>query len=95
MLWGDSCLTHVSLISFMSATHLLNKGNEGYLAMVCDVEVAVPSLDQVPMVKEFPNVLLEELQGMPPNRELEFCIDLALGFQPISIPSYHVALAEL
>ena len=76
--WGDSCLTPANLISFMSAMHLMNKGNEGSLDVVLDVEAVVPSLNQVPMVREFLDVFHEELHGMSPDREIEFCIDLAL-----------------
>ena len=70
--------------------HLMNKGNESYLAMVQDVEVVVSSLYQVPMVMEFPEVFLEELPGMPPDREIEFCINLSLDVQPVSIPPYQM-----
>ena len=73
----------------------MNKGNECYLAIVWDVEAAVPNLDQVPTVREFPDVFLEELPRMPPDREIEFYIDLALGVQPASIPPYHMAPAKL
>ena len=45
--WGDNSLTPTSLISSMTAMRLMNKGNEGYLAVVHDVEVAVLRLDQV------------------------------------------------
>ncbi|XP_070007505.1 uncharacterized protein [Nicotiana sylvestris] len=36
-----------------------------------------------------------DLPGMPPDRDIDFCIDLALGTQPISIPSYRMAQKEL
>ena len=32
---------------------------------------------------------------MPPDREIEFCINLALGVQPVSILPYRMAPAEL
>lgn len=38
---------------------------------------AVLSLDQLPVVKEFPDVFPEELPRMPLDKEIEFCIDLA------------------
>ena len=53
------------------------------------------SLDQVPVVKNFPDVFPEELPRMPPDKEIEFCIDLAPGVQPVSIPPYCMAPAEL
>ena len=33
-------------------------------------------LELIPVVSEFPDVFPEELPGMPPDRELEFAIDL-------------------
>ena len=55
----------------------------------------MPSLDQVPVVREFMHVFHEELLGMPRDKEIEFSIDLVLGVQPVSIPPYCMALAEL
>ena len=63
--------------------------------MVQDVRSVVPSLDQVPVAREFPDIFSEELLGMPPDREIEFCIDLVLHGQPISIAPYQMALVEL
>jgi hypothetical protein len=40
--------------------------------------------DNIRAVKDFPDVFLEELPGMPPDREVEFVIDLLPGTAPIS-----------
>ena len=53
------------------------------------------SIDQVPIVNEFQDVFSEKLLGLPPNREIEFEIDLVPGTQSISVPPYRMALAEL
>jgi hypothetical protein len=37
------------------------------------------SMDEVPVVKEYPNVFPEELPGMPLDRDVEFIIDLLPG----------------
>ena len=37
----------------------------------------------------------DELSGLPPDREMEFCIDLVPGTEPISRPPYRMALVEL
>ncbi|XP_052113917.1 uncharacterized protein LOC110278045 [Arachis duranensis] len=92
---GDDCPTLASIISSMSAMQLMDKGNQGFLAVVRDVDAEVPSLDQVPIVREFPDVFPDELPGMPPNREIEFSIELAPGVQPVSIPPYRMAPTEL
>jgi hypothetical protein len=40
--------------------------------------------DHIKFVREFPDVFLEELYGMPPDREVEFVIDLLPRTAPIS-----------
>ena len=47
------------------------------------------------MVEEFPDVFPDELLGLPPDREIEFCIDLIPRAQPVSIPPYRIASTEL
>jgi hypothetical protein len=37
------------------------------------------SMDEVSVVKEYPDVFPEELPGMPPDRDIEFIIDLLPG----------------
>ena len=44
------------------------------------------TVEQVPDVKDYPDVFPEELLGIPPDRDIEFCIELLLDTQPISIP---------
>ena len=38
----------------------------------------VEAVEVVRIVSEFPDVFPEELPGMPPDREIEFVIDLSL-----------------
>jgi hypothetical protein len=51
--------------------------------------------DNIRVVKDFPDVFLEELPGMPPDREVEFVIDLLTGTPPISKRSYRMSVEEL
>ena len=41
------------------------------------------------------DIFPDDLPGLPPNRELEFGIELLLGSTPISIPPYRMAPMEL
>jgi hypothetical protein len=50
---------------------------------------------KVPMVSEFPNVFPEELLGMPPNRGIEFVIELMPSTAPIYKSPYRMATPEL
>jgi hypothetical protein len=54
-----------------------------------------PALEDIPVVCEFPDVFLEELLGMPPDREVEFIIELMPGMAPISKRPYHMPPNEL
>ena len=47
------------------------------------------------MVDEFPDVFLEDLLGLPPNREIEFYIDLVPMAQSVSTMPYRMAHTEL
>ena len=63
--------------------------------MVRNVEADKGAVDRVPVVCEFPDVFPEELPGLPPDREIEFCIDVVPGTDPISMPPYRMAPAKL
>jgi hypothetical protein len=47
------------------------------------------------VVRDFPDVFPEELPGMPPDREVEFVIDLLPGTAPISKRPYRMTVEEL
>jgi hypothetical protein len=47
------------------------------------------------VVRGFPDVFPEELPGMPPDREVEFVMDLLPGTAPISKRPYRMSLEEL
>ena len=49
----------------------------------------------IPVVCEFPDVFLDELLGLPPDRFVEFKIELVLGMTPISRRPYRMPPNEL
>lgn len=51
--------------------------------------------DNIRVVRDFPDVFPEELPGMPPDREVEFVIDLLPGTAPISKRPYGMSVEEL
>ena len=79
----------------MTASKMLRKGCQGYLAFVVDRRQEGTRLKDIPIVKEFPYVFPDDISGLPPDREVEFTIDLIPGTEPISIPPYRMAPAEL
>jgi hypothetical protein len=46
------------------------------------------SLEEIPVAREFPNVFLDDLPGMPPERDIEFKIELQPGTAPVSKSPY-------
>jgi hypothetical protein len=50
---------------------------------------------EVPVVSEFPNVFPEELSGMPPDRDIEFVIELMPDTAAIYKSPYRMATLEL
>jgi hypothetical protein len=53
------------------------------------------SVEIIKVVSEFPDVFLEDLPGMPPERKVEFAIELLPGTAPISKRAYKVSGPEL
>jgi hypothetical protein len=50
---------------------------------------------EVSVVNEFPDVFPKELPGMPPDRDIEFVIELNLGTTPIYKTPYRMATLDL
>ena len=82
-------------ISCIKAHRLISKGCLYHIVRVNDVESKVPHIESIPVVNEFLDVFPEDLPGVPPEREIDLGIDLLPDTQPISIPPYRMAPAEL
>ena len=82
-------------ISSLEASKLLDDGCEGYLVNVVDPTMVEPKSDDIPVVCKFPEVFPQELPGLPPDREVEFVIELVPGTEPISKAPYRMSLSEL
>ena len=54
-----------------------------------------PDLDLPRVVFEYEDVFSDELQGLPPQRVLDFAIELHLGTSPISTTPHRMAPVEL
>ena len=93
--WGIRREIAPSLINSMTALKILRKGCQGYLTFVVDWRQEGTWLEDILIVKEFPDVFPDDISGLPPNREVEFTIDLIPGTEPISIPPYRMAPVEL
>ncbi|GJT52108.1 hypothetical protein Tco_0978265, partial [Tanacetum coccineum] len=57
---------------------------ERNLKQLKTMKVNEQKLDDIHVVLEFPGVFPEDLSGLPPCREVEFCIDLIPGAVPVA-----------
>ncbi|GJY56659.1 putative reverse transcriptase domain-containing protein [Tanacetum coccineum] len=85
----------LKIISALKARTLISHGCEGFLASIKDTSLDGPRLESHPVVRNFPDVFPDELPGLPPEREVEFTIELIPGAQPISKAPYRMAPVEL
>jgi hypothetical protein len=53
------------------------------------------ALEDIRVVQDYPDVFPEELLGMPPDRDIEFLIELLPGTPPISKRPYRMPVNEL
>nr|GEY12503.1 reverse transcriptase domain-containing protein [Tanacetum cinerariifolium] len=63
-------------------------GNLVFIAKVMEKKSDEKQLENIPVVREFPDVFPEELPGLPPVRQVEFQIDLILGAAPVARAPY-------
>ena len=92
---GDISRSTPRVITTLKARKLLYQGAWAILASVTKVSESSLMVSSVPVVGEFEDVFPEELPGLPPNREVDFVIDLEPGTTPISKAPYRMAPAEL
>nr|GFA43473.1 hypothetical protein [Tanacetum cinerariifolium] len=59
------------------------------------MKVNEPKLEDIPIVREFSGVFPEDLLGLPPSCEVEFCIDLIPGAMPVAKSPYRLAPSEM
>ncbi|XP_057755941.1 uncharacterized protein LOC130975129 [Arachis stenosperma] len=68
---------------------------EGYILLAASSNDSELSLERIRVVKEFPDVFLDDILEFPPQREIEFSIELVPRTGPISIAPYRMSPLEL
>ncbi|GKF04359.1 hypothetical protein Tco_0035027 [Tanacetum coccineum] len=68
---------------------------EGNLKQLKTMKVNEPNLEDIPIIREFPGVFLEDLSGLPPSHEVEFCIVLISGAMPVAKSPYRLTPTEM
>jgi hypothetical protein len=103
---GMNCLAqHKAILNTDLRTIRLSYGQEEVLLSILVAipakpcgrvyEAIRPEIQDIPVVCEFPDVFPEDLPGLPPERDVEFVIELNPGTAPISRRSYRMPPNEL
>ncbi|GJZ33801.1 putative reverse transcriptase domain-containing protein [Tanacetum coccineum] len=91
--------TRLNIISCTKTQKYLLKGCPIFLAHVTMKKAEDKSeekrLEDVPIVRDFPDVFPEDLSGLPPTRQVEFQIDLVPGAAPVARAPYRLAPSEM
>ncbi|GKE36860.1 putative reverse transcriptase domain-containing protein [Tanacetum coccineum] len=60
-----------------------------------NAKVDEPKISDISVVQEFVEVFLNHLKALPPQRQVEFCIELIPGATPVAKSTYHLAPPEM
>ena len=86
---GSSVMSNV--ISAMQARRFMRKGCETFLDVILDSKRGQVDVEKIPIVREFPDVFPEELEGIPLEREVDLAIEIVPGTIPMSRAPYRMA----
>ncbi|GKA46986.1 putative reverse transcriptase domain-containing protein [Tanacetum coccineum] len=98
---GDNCdsRSKLNIISCTKTQKYIEKGCQVYLAQVMSKKAEDKSeerrLEDVPIVREFPEVFPKDLPGLLPAQQVEFQIELVPGAAPVARAPYRLAPAEM
>ncbi|GJT86364.1 putative reverse transcriptase domain-containing protein [Tanacetum coccineum] len=85
---------HARIICDEKVVHIPING-ETLIIRVMEKKSDEKRLEDIPVVREFPEVFLEDLLGLPPVRQVEFQIDLIPGAAPVARAPYRLAPSEM
>ncbi|XP_075489490.1 uncharacterized protein LOC142528332 [Primulina tabacum] len=84
------------IISCICAKKLIRRGCQGFLASIISIpNTGNRSIEDVEVVKNFRDLFPKDVVGIPPEREVEFAIELMPGTVPIFKAPYILAPAEM
>ncbi|XP_022003417.1 uncharacterized protein LOC110900865 [Helianthus annuus] len=83
------------ICSMLKAHKLIWRGCKAFMIYACEPEKESLKIGDVPVVREYEDVFPEDLLGIPPEREVEFRIELFPGAKPVAKVPYRLAPSEL
>ncbi|XP_075524554.1 uncharacterized protein LOC142556956 [Primulina tabacum] len=85
-----------SFISCLQMQRMLVKGCHGFLASVVDItREGSGNVSDIDIVRDYLDVFADDMPGLPPDREVEFVIDIVPSTAPISKAPYRMAPTKM
>ncbi|GMI94761.1 hypothetical protein HRI_003145400 [Hibiscus trionum] len=92
---GENVKFLSNVVSTLEAHRLVDSGYGAYLAYVMNPNMSEVRPKDIRTVCDYLDVFPEELPGLPPDRDVEFVIEIVSGSTPVSIAPYRMAPKEL
>ncbi|GJX27424.1 reverse transcriptase domain-containing protein [Tanacetum coccineum] len=90
--------SRLEVISSIRTQKYIDQGCQVFLIQMMKeekTEISERRIEDVPVVRDFPEVFPEDLPGLPPTRQVEFHIELIPGAAPVARAPYRLAPAEM
>ncbi|GJT00486.1 putative reverse transcriptase domain-containing protein [Tanacetum coccineum] len=90
--------SRLEVISSIKTQKYIDQGCQVFLIQMMkeeETEISKRRIEDVPVVRDFPEVFPEDLPGLPPTRQVEFHIELIPGAAPVARAPYRLAPAEM
>ncbi|KAF5808599.1 putative nucleotidyltransferase, Ribonuclease H [Helianthus annuus] len=91
---GDTQYGLPEQVTMLKDSKCLKKGCVIYMEQVIFDEPK-PKIEDIPVISEYPEVFPEDLPGLPPDRQVEFRIDIIPGAAPVARAPYRLAPTEM
>nr|GEX23523.1 putative reverse transcriptase domain-containing protein [Tanacetum cinerariifolium] len=92
---SDKGVSRLKVISCIKARKYVKQGCHLFLAHVTEKKSKEKQLEDVPVIRDFPEVFPKESPGLPPSRQVEFQIDLVPGAARVARGPYRLAPSEM
>ncbi|KAI3727700.1 hypothetical protein L6452_16318 [Arctium lappa] len=94
-IYGEKGKRNNPIISSLKAHKFRANGYPSYLAYIVDAKKEKKTVEDVRIVRDYSDVFPEDLPGLPPERLVEFQIDLTPGAASIACAPYRLAPTEM
>ncbi|GKD00128.1 putative reverse transcriptase domain-containing protein [Tanacetum coccineum] len=92
---SDKGISRLKFISCIKARKCVERGCHLFLAHVTENKSKEKRMEDVPVIRDFPDAFPQEFPGLPPPRQVEFRIDLVPWAAPVARAPYRLAPSKM